>query len=44
MDTSRLREFLGDNYERVMRYTVREALEAAFQKELPAETRSAVAV
>jgi len=44
MDTSRLREFLGDNYERVMRYTVREALVAAFQKELPAETRSAVAV
>lgn len=44
MDTSRLREFLGDNYERVIRYTVREALEAAFQKDVPAVQPRAVAV
>jgi UDP-glucose 4-epimerase len=31
MDTSRLRSFLGDQYDRVIRFTVREALEAAFE-------------
>jgi nucleoside-diphosphate-sugar epimerase len=44
MDTSRLREFLGDEYERVIRYDVRAALEAAFAKDEREEGRNAVAV
>ena len=44
MDTSRLREFLGEQYAQVIRYTVREALEAAFAKDEPEAERSAVAV
>jgi nucleoside-diphosphate-sugar epimerase len=42
MDTARLREFLGHQYERIIRHSVSEALEAAFKKD-EAE-RSAVAV
>lgn len=33
MDASRLQAFLGDDYERVMRYTVEEALADSFQSE-----------
>jgi nucleoside-diphosphate-sugar epimerase len=40
MDTSRLRDFLGDEYERVMQHTVREALEAAFEKEEAVDTKA----
>ena len=44
MDTSRLRAFLGENYESVIQHTVREALEAAFEKEEVASKRNALAV
>lgn len=43
MDTSRLREFLGDQYEDVIRHSVREALEECFKNDDPAAERSAVA-
>lgn len=43
MDTSRLRDFLGDHYESVIRYTVREAVGAAFEKEEAAVDTKAMA-
>ncbi len=35
MDTERLREFLGADYEKVIRYTVEEAFEDSFSKSVP---------
>ena len=43
MDTSRLRVFLGDQYERVIQHTVSEALEAAFERKNATAERSATA-
>ena len=35
MDTSRLRSFLGDDYEEVIRFTIEDALEDSFRTILP---------
>ncbi len=42
MDTSRLREFLGGDYERVIRYTIEQALEETFRDRQPESAGTAM--